>query len=333
MPRVLVAVVTWNSKKVIPFCLESLRGQSFQDFRVVIFDNASSDGTIQSAQDFKELDFKIIASDVNIGFAAANNRILEQLQDEEFVLFLNPDAMIEGDFLEKAANFLEAYKNVGCVSPKIKRFYLSGSVAKKTNTIDSAGIYLTKNGRHFDRGSGEEDNGQFGRLELVFGVTGAMAFYRRTCLEDIAVDGEIWDEDFFAYREDVDLAWRVVWRGWNCVYVPDLIGWHMRRVLPSNRRNTIKAANMHSVKNRFLLRIKNMPFLTWLKYFIPITFRDICVVVYVCLVEWSSLRAFIKVVSLLRSFFRKRRTVLGKAKISRRQMEVWFSKKSISFDE
>ena len=85
--------------------------------------------------------------------------------------------------------------------------------------IDSTGIVMLPSIRHLDRGAGELDRGQYDRDEDVFGASGAAALYRRSMLDDVRVDGEWFDEDFFAYREDADLAWRAQWRGWRCRYV------------------------------------------------------------------------------------------------------------------
>jgi hypothetical protein len=126
--------------------------------------------------------------------------------------------------------------------------------------LDSTGICWTKNQRHFDRGSGEADRGQYGRAEYVFGVTGAAAFYRRACLEDVAFHGEAWDEDFFLYREDADLAWRAAWRGWNACTSRRCAGRPAGFPTSPGRRPD---DNRHSVRSRFLLD-QNMPLATWL---------------------------------------------------------------------
>ena len=77
-------------------------------------------------------------------------------------------------------------------------------------------------------------------------------------IDDISLDGEFFDSDFFVYREDADVAWRAQLMGWNCLYAPYARGYHVRKVLPGNRRALPPEINMHSVKNRFLMRIKNI---------------------------------------------------------------------------
>ena len=111
--------------------------------------------------------------------------------------------------------------------------------------------------RHPDRGTGEPVRDQFNRLQYVFGASGAAALYRRPMLEEVSLGGEYFDEDFFTYREDADLAWRAQLLGWKALYVPHAVASHERKVLPERRRSLPDVFNMHSVKNRFLLRIKN----------------------------------------------------------------------------
>ncbi len=124
--------------------------------------------------------------------------------------------------------------------------------------VDSTGIYFTPMLRHLDRGSQEVDNGHYLNFEYVFGATAAAALYRRQMIDDISIRASSSTPDFFVYREDADVAWRAQLMGWRCIYTPLARGYHVRNVLPGNRRALPPVINMHSVKNRFLMRIKNM---------------------------------------------------------------------------
>ena len=112
------------------------------------------------------------------------------------------------------------------------------------------------------------------RPQYVFGASGAAAFFRRDFIEDVSVEGEFFDEDFFAFREDGDLAWRAQVMGWKCLYTPAAVAWHVRRVTPERRKNLPLVINWHSVKNRFLMRGKNASgWLCW-RLFLPVAWRD-----------------------------------------------------------
>src|SRR4029079_3184163 len=124
--------------------------------------------------------------------------------------------------------------------------------------VDSTGIYFTPMLRHLDRGSQEVDNGHYLNFEYVFGATAAAALYRRSMIEDVAILGEFFDPDFFVYREDADVAWRAQLMGWRCIYTPHAPAHDVRNVPAGNRRARPAVINMHSVKNRCLMRIKNM---------------------------------------------------------------------------
>jgi GT2 family glycosyltransferase len=200
-----------------------------------------------------------------------------------------------------------------------------------TKTLDSAGIYFTPALRHFDRGSGACDRGAYDRLEYVFGVTGAAALYRRKMIDDISIGGEFFDSDFFAYREDADLAWRAQLLGWKCLYTPQAIGYHVRAVLPSNRKSLAATINMHSVKNRFLMRIKNITADLYIRHSLAITFRDLVVLGGCLLREFSSLAAFPLVIGSYRKTLAKRREIMRRRRADSRYIAAWFSNQPMGF--
>lgn len=327
-PRVVVQLVTYNSEAELPGCLASLAAQTGVDFEVAVWDNASWDASARLAREFGSPVAWVSESGENLGFSAGHNRILAT-RPAPFHLFLNPDTILPPNFLAAAVSSLEAHPECGSLSPLLLRLGPDGEAPEpEAALVDSAGIVWTRNQRHLDRGAGETHRGQYAQAEYVFGVTGAAALYRRSCLEDVAFEGEIWDEDFFLYREDADLAWRAAWRGWKCLFDPGVTAWHARRVVPENRRETSALANLHSVKNRFLLRLKNMPLATFIRFAPAILVRDLMVVGGVFLREWSSLPAFPQVIRLLPRFLRKRRHVLGRAQVPRKELDAWFLTKA-----
>jgi len=113
--------------------------------------------------------------------------------------------------------------------------------------IDSVGIYFTPAMRHFDRGWRETAGDRFGEMEYVFGASGAAALYRRAMIDDISAGGNFFDPDFFSYREDADVAWRAQLLGWGCLYTPEAVGYHVRRVVSGNRRART-AVHQHALR-------------------------------------------------------------------------------------
>jgi GT2 family glycosyltransferase len=330
-PRVLVSVVTFNSARHLAACLKSLEAQTYRNLEIRLWDNASRDGSLEVAAGCGSI-CSIESSTKNIGFCAAHNRILSSTQSD-YALVLNPDVELAADYIGILVEALEQDPSAGSATGKLCRWYPGGPGSKAGNgkvILDTTGMYFTTNQRHLDRGAGEADCGQYERREYVFGPSGAAAFYRRAMLEDIRVGVEYFDESFFAYREDADLAWRAQWMGWPCLYVPEARGRHVRRVLPERRAQLPPEINMHSFKNRFLLRIKNMDPGTYLRFLLPITLRDMAALGYVLVREPSSLRAFPLLLRALPQAFEARSSLRKRRRTSPREVRAWFSDRPFS---
>jgi len=309
---VAVNIVTFNSAAEIMGCVASLTQQTFRDFRIHIFDNASQDNTVDL---LRPCDLDLVRSSVNMGFAKAHNHLIHSFP-AEYVLVLNPDTVLRPNFLQELVKALKARPDAASATGKLLR--MDGI------TIDSTGILMLRNQRHLDRGAGEPDLGQYDKPEDVFGPTGAAALYRTEALQDAAFDGQSFDEDFFAYREDADLAWRCRLMGWNAIYVPAAVALHGRRVTPERRRKLPALINYHSVKNRFLLRLNNMTGSLYRRDFCAISLRDAAVIGYVFLREWSSLGALFYVLRHLPRLWRKRKLIQSKRRIAPPELEKWF---------
>src|SRR6185503_13053174 len=197
-----------------------------------------------------------------------------------YYLTLNPDVVLDPGCVAALVEAMDAAPRAGSATGKLRR-------AEPAGVLDSTGVVMHRSQRHFDRGADEPDRGQYDAQGPVFGVSGAAGFYRRTMLDDVAVAGEVFDEDFFAYREDADLAWRAQLLGWDAIYVPAATATHVRRVTPERRAKLPAAINRYSVRNRFLLRLKNQTAGQALRFAAAGLARDLQVVGYVLAREWS----------------------------------------------
>jgi len=253
---------------------------------VLVIDNASRDSSREAAE---RAGARVLALPTNVGFAAAMNAGIDATSGR-YVLALNPDCRLEPDFAAVLAARLDSRPDVGSASGRLLR--AQGRELSATSLLDSAGIVFTASGRHFDRGSGETAAGRFETEEEIAGASGAAGFYRRTALEEARISTGCFDADFFLYREDADLAWRLASLGWKCLYVPTALAAHRRRNLPERRRSMTPLVNLHSVKNRFLLRINNQTAGEALRTCVPTLARDLVVVVACLTVERTSLPAF-----------------------------------------
>ncbi|HEY1251483.1 MAG TPA: glycosyltransferase [Thermoanaerobaculia bacterium] len=290
IPDVSILVVSKDDAADLPLSLGSAVSQRGVTVETWLIDNASTDGSREVPARFGGA-VRLLALPENVGFAAAMNAGIAASAGR-YVLALNPDCRLAPDFAETLVRRLDARDaaDAGSASGRILR--ARGTDLAPTGELDSTGIVFTASGRHFDRDSGEGAEGR--RLEPgdVAGASGAAGFYRRAALEDARISTGCFDSDFFLYREDADLALRLAALGWRCLYVPSAVAWHRRRNLPERRRSMSAVANMHSVKNRFLLRINNRMPGGLARTLVPTLARD-AVVVGACLtIERSSLPAF-----------------------------------------
>ena len=324
---VSVTIVTYNSGRFIKRCLESVLDQKYPFKEIIVIDNNSSDGTIDILEPFEDR-CRIVYNEENVGFSAAQNQAIA-LSRSEWVLTLNPDVLLLQGFIEALVAAGTVDPKVGTVCGKLMTMMASFDFPKQPQ-VDSTGIYFTPNLRHLDRGSLEVDDGSFGNYEYVFGATAAAALYRREMIEDIAIKGEFFDNDFFAYREDADVAWRAQLMGWKCLYAPYAKGYHVRKARPGNRRELPPEVNMHSVKNRFLLRMKNMTGDLYRRNFFSITVRDAVVVSCCILWEHSSLKAFGFLFANWRSVLEKRRDIMARRRVTDEYIASWFAFEPVS---
>jgi GT2 family glycosyltransferase len=179
--------------------------------------------------------------------------------------------------------------------------------------------------RHFDRGWHEPDSADFDRMEYVFGASAAAALYRREMIADVSIDTSFFDPDFFCYREDADVAWRAILQGWRCIYAPAAVSYHVRSVVPGSRRSVPRAINMHSVKNRFLMRIKNASGGLYRRFWLPMTLRDLAVIFGALITEPASLPAFWRLAKCLPNAVRARRIIMRRRRINDATLAAWFS--------
>lgn len=338
--RLLVHVVTWNSEDSIAGCMQSVvQQQGFvlgESLVLRVTDNCSGDSTVDRARQFEGPGVEVCVNEANLGFCGAHNQGIGRLLEGKFdaVVVLNPDVRLEPDALQRMVDVVKRANDIGMVTPKLLRANADLSPVEPP-VIDAAGMFLTASLRHFDRGSGEVDIGRFDQPEDVFGGTGACLLITRRCAENLLIspaisDGpvtriypqlaagasdrpKLFDEAFFAYREDADISWRAQLLGWRCRYEPGAVGYHVRVVVPERRAQLPASLNRYSVRNRFLLQMHNWRLSrgTW-SFVNGIIFRNLIVICGVLLRERSSLGALVEVVRLLPRALEIRRDISKK---------------------
>ena len=324
-----VVVVTHDHAETLAACLTAVERLEPAPARLVVVDNASTDGSAEVAADRPgRLATAIVREERNTGFAAAANRGISATS-EPWILLLNPDCAPRPDFvrrlLESVASRPEA-ASIGAVSPKLLR--AEGPGLDLHPVVDAAGMIVTCSGRHLDRGAGVDDDGSYDRPAWVFGGTAAAILLKREALDDVAYpDDEFFAESFFAYREDAELAWRLQLRGWRCLYAPSAVAAHRRGFRPEAGRGGHEAINRFSVRNRFLLRRHCADGVWLLRCFPWWLLRDLVVVGACLTVERGSLPAIAEVWRLRSDSRRRRIWVLGRRTVAPRQINRWFRRR------
>jgi GT2 family glycosyltransferase len=299
---------------------DSLASQTYTAIEIVLVDKTTGIAATEYAAQYPHLTTLSIASGKPAGFAENNNIGIRQASGE-FTFVLNVDAVLTPECIERLVTATNLDFSIGAVSPKILRMTSEG-VRHNPPVYDSAGMTLRANVRHHDRGAGEIDSGQYDQTEFVFGVSGAAAFFKRECLEHLRIGSQYFDEDFWSYREDADLSWRLQNYGWKCLYMPAAVVYHARTLKPGPRSANSRLANMHSVKNRFLLMLNNMAWQTYLQNLLHIIARDIVVIAAVSLREQHSLPGLWFVAKNYRRLLQKRRRIMAHAALD--AAPYWF---------
>jgi GT2 family glycosyltransferase len=245
--RVVLVIPNWNGRRYLEPCLRSVFAQEFRDFAVVVVDNGSADGSADLVRTrFPQV--HLIENSENRGFAAANNQAI-RASASEYVVTLNNDTEVDPEWLGALVRAANADPCIGMCASKML-------LADRREAIDSAGIVVNRAGMIWNRESGNVDHpGAAGPIP-VFGPCAGAALYRRAMLDDVG----LFDEDFFAYMEDVDLAWRAQWAGWRCVYVPQAIVYHVHS---ATGKEGSHFKNRMLGRNKMWLLCKNYPLLSW----------------------------------------------------------------------
>ena len=251
--KIFINIVTWNSGRDIKNCLTAVFNQRDVDFDVLIIDNASTDDTIKIVTTFFGRQFNLVKNNQNLGFAGAHNLGIDfaRRRGAEYVLALNPDVTLTPNFLAELASFIKHHQTAASVSGTLLNAF-------NPKLVDSTGLRLLRSRQVVERHAQSPLSAVNQTPVEVFGVSGAAALYRLSALTSIALNNEFFDEDFFAYKEDADLAWRLRLRGWSAWHVPSATATHRRAVArQSQRRQRGLLINRLSYKNQLLMIIKN----------------------------------------------------------------------------
>jgi N-acetylglucosaminyl-diphospho-decaprenol L-rhamnosyltransferase len=260
-----VIVVTHNSSGELPTCLAHLDRQSIPVDSLTVVDSGSSERSYLEQLPRRSRTELILAE--NIGYGRGNNLGYQAIAPAGgMVVFLNPDTFLPPDYLAQALAVMQENPTAAVISGKLLGF--DPATMAPTGTIDSTGIFRSWYGRWYDRGQGEPDRGQYQLNEPVPAVCGALFCCRAKALEQLP--GQIFDPDFFLYKEDIELSLRLRAAGWQVIYAPRLVAYHCRG-WKKQRREIPYHLRLTAAENELLLYQKHpSPYIcwAWLKAFI-----------------------------------------------------------------
>ena len=327
--KISVIIVNWNGKHLLEECLNSVEKQDYDNFNVIFIDNGSKDRSVEFVRE-KFPNINIVELEKNTGFAKGNNigmhKAFEDLEIK-YIAILNNDAMVEENWLSEMVKIIGQDKKIGSITPKIKKYY-------KRNIIDSIGNAIHLDGGGVSNHINKVDNGQFDNIKELFGPSGCAALYSANMLKDLQMGDDFFDDDFFAYFEDIDLNWRAKLRGWKCLFAPNAVVYH-KHSETAGLYSPFKA--FYTNRNRYFVIIKNYPLFLLPKAFFYLLFGYFYSVFSIAknkgpsarLVEKSGLfeaikiiiRGWVDIIKYLPTMLKKRFYIIKNKKISNKKVK------------
>jgi len=302
--RVSVVIPNWNGKRFLPGCLDSLTQQSYPDVEVIVVDNGSKDGSLELLQSTYP-QVKLACFPVNTGFSVAVNRGIREASGE-YIALLNNDTVVDPDWLSEMIRVLKSHPEAGSCGCKMLAY-------DDHKLLDGAGDGYRRGGLPGRIGHREVDLGQFDQQRYILGACGGAALYRRSLFDDIG----LFDEDYFAYLEDVDLGLRAQSAGYKCLYVPTAIMYHLGCGTTGSGYHPLVVKL--SSQNNFNTIIKNIPGPLLLKFLPQIAYWQMYYLAVV-IVRGGQVLAWLKgaagALLLLPKMLKKRAYIRGKRRVS-----------------
>ncbi|MBI2990250.1 MAG: glycosyltransferase family 2 protein [Candidatus Magasanikbacteria bacterium] len=353
--KLSIQLVTWNGAAYIPYLFDSLRKQNFFDWKLSILDNASQDNTVERIKhelSSVSIPFEFIENKVNEGFAGGHNRLFKK-NCSEYVLLLNQDMYLGPDCLQRMLAYLETHAEISAVSPRLMRwdFRLLENADSKagidqellkrsfTDQIDALGLKIFRSRRvveQYTRQNWSEIRHMFvGNNVLVFGLSGAFPLYRCSDLkESLYANGSLFDESYHAYKEDVDLAYRLLSAGKSSLVLLDIFAYHDRSGAGPREMEDMEAAKnkrlqsewvrYHSYKNHLMTLYKNEYGFNFLLDFFWILWYELKKFFWLLIFDRKVLKGFSEIFRERGALQEKRKYIKAKRRLSWRNLRPWW---------
>jgi len=325
--KVTISLLTWNGSRYLPWLIKSIQDQTYSNWQLLVLDNASTDDSVAVVRQAMP-EVKIMQQTKNIGFARGHNQIINW-SDSDYVLVINQDVMLEKDYIKKCVDFLDKNPQVASVAGKLMYWDFNGD--NKSKIIDSFGIKIDHRRHARDAFQGQKDFET--PNQPVFGLSGAVLMLRRQALDSIGWPAaknniEYFDEDFFAYKEDIDLAWRLRLAGWENWLITNTRAYHHRTVSGGKDIRFLRKhralANKMSYRNHLMTIYKNSFWKNLWRDFIPIKWYEFKKFIFLLIFERSTLAGLKEYWQKKKVMKQKRRFVIRHAKVTADDIYQWF---------
>jgi len=356
MPKIAITIIHYNTPQFLKTCLDHIFDQSYKNIETYFIDNNSPS---KEGLEFVKKKYKqqiesgrlhVIANKENLGYAKAANQgiklaISGEISGEngskaDYVVITNPDIIYSPSYFEKIVSKISQTSHVAGITGKVYKYDFANK--KPTKIIDTVGLYIDRRFRVADGAQGKLDEGRFDKEKEVFGISGACPLYSVKALEEAKItlsngQDEYFDEDFFMYKEDVDLSWRLQLLGYKFLYYPKAIAFHGRGTgvierktnwqIVRNRKFLNKFQRYYSFRNQRLMIMKNALLGNYIRNFFQILINDVATLFYLLFFEPSTLKAFFSIYKLSPKMARKRKLIMAKRKVSAREINKWMTAK------
>lgn len=329
-PKITISAVSWNSASDLPRFFESLKNQTRKDFHFIFVDNNSTDDSVTLARQYllhAPFSYEIIENNENLGYSGGHNTALARAQTP-WALITNLDIWFPPNFIENVYQAIERHPEMGACTFKLYR-------DDEQTLLDQAGISIFRSRQMINRGEAAFDRGQYDREEEVFAAAGACMAVSIDALRTVSQDHEYFDQDFFAYKEEIDLCWRLRQFGYGIWYIPSVTAVHYRaarRAIPGHRAlSTIRNRRLKNIKtrnwsyrNHWWLIVKNDSALLLFLHSPWFLYYELQKILFILLFEQQTLRVLPAMVRGIPKMRAKRRWIKSHRKQSTLALRRWF---------
>ena len=346
--RFSIHIVTWNSERFLPALFQSIRQQNYTQSDIIVVDNASEDKTLSIVEAMCP-SATVLRNPRNMGFARAHNQAIELVKKRndhgatryDGVIILNPDIILMPETINIIAKGFLQYPQCGSIGVPLYKAHDRDEEGlpleqSRFEYFDSLGIQITRAHQFQDISSGVIDRGEILKDQFVFGISGACCVYRWDAIKELMkLDGEFFDEAFFSYKEDIDVAWRLQLRGWRSLRLFQTRVYHYRGVGASfqhsiidqikNRYHRSRRIKQMSYRNHFATIVKNESLINLFLAIPWIASYETTKFIAILFTEPSTIKGLLSFFKELPALIRKRLVIQSTACIRSSAIRSWYT--------